>query len=147
MNELNEFLNLIAESKKDYQQNDPVGMKIEEVKEHFKPDIMSLFAQLSEIADNIRPMEEVFPDNLLEIYRDERPKEVIQETPDESTQTETVVEEVPFPAPKTEVDSIQQYIDNFKGATFQQPDVPRVDPTVKAVQDKLKFLEQWREIY
>jgi hypothetical protein len=143
MSDLDDFLKLVAEGKQDYKQNDPVGKKLEEVKEHVKTDILSLFAQLSDIADNVRPMEEVFPDNLLEIYQDEHISEVIQETPDESTQTETMVEEVPFPAPKTETDSVKKYIQNFNNASFQQPDVPKVDPTIKAVQDKLKFLEQW----
>lgn len=143
MNELNDFLKLVAEGKQDYKQNDPVGKKLEEVKEHVKTDILSLFAQLSDIVDNVRPMEEVFPDNLLEIYEDEHISEVIQETPDESTQSETLVEEVPIPAAKTEADAIAAYAASFKDASFQQPDVPKVDPTIKAVQDKLKFLEQW----
>jgi hypothetical protein len=133
MNELNDFLKLIAEGKQDYKQNDPVGKKLEEVKENVKTDLNSLFAQLSEI---------VIEDPVSIIKEDD--ETVFQPSLEEvSIQEQVAQEEVPFPTPKTEADAIAAYAANFKNASFQQPDVPRVDPTIKAVQDKLKFLEQW----
>lgn len=146
MSDLDDFLKLIAEGKKDYQQNDPVGKKLEEVKTHVKSDLSSLFAQLSEIADNVRPLESEFQissDDLWELYQDDEQttEKVLHETPTESIEEASLVEEMP-PA-KTEADSIAAYAKHFKNASFQQPDVPKIDPTIKAVQDKLKFLEQW----
>ena len=133
MNELNDFLKLIAEGKQDYKQNDPVGKKLEEVKENVKTDLNSLFAQLSEI---------VIEDPVSIIKEDD--ETVFQPSLEEvRIQEQVAQEEVPFPTPKTEADAIAAYAANFKNASFQQPDVPRVDPTIKAVQDKLKFLEQW----
>lgn len=122
MNELNDFLKIIAEGKQDYKQNDPIGKKLEEVKENVKTDIDVLFSQLFEIATQ---------------------EPIFQPTHEEVGIQEQIVEAAPFPVPKTEKDSIKAYTTYFKNASFQQPDVPRVDPTFKAIQDKLKFLEQW----
>lgn len=138
MSELNDFLKLIEEGKRDYEQNDPVGKKLEEVKQNIQGDIASLFAQLSEISDHIRPDEVLDKEIVVEPIH-----EVIQEISEESVKSEVLVEDVPMPKPKTEEDSIQQYVKYFKDSSFQQPDVPKIDPTIKAVQDKLKFLEQW----
>ncbi len=157
MSEFNDFFKLIAEGKQDYKENDPVGKRLEEVKhnikgdlsllfgqigeakvndpvnkrietvkEHVKTDLNSLFAQLSEIVSNQEPAEAEQVETILD--------EIIEELP--------IVEDSPIP-PKTEQDSIKAYADYFKDASFQQPDVPIIDPTIKAVQDKLKFLEQW----
>ena len=157
MSEFNDFFKLIAEGKQDYKENDPVGKRLEEVKhnikgdlsllfgqigeakvndpvnkrietvkEHVKTDLNSLFAQLSEIVSNQEPIEVEQVETILD--------EIIEELP--------IVEDSPIP-PKTEQDSIKAYADYFKDASFQQPDVPIVDSTIKAVQDKLKFLEQW----
>jgi hypothetical protein len=157
MSEFNDFFKLIAEGKQDYKENDPVGKRLEEVKhnikgdlsllfgqigeakvndpvnkrietvkEHVKTDLNSLFAQLSEIVSNQEPVEVEQVETILD--------EIIEELP--------IVEDSPIP-PKTEQDSIKAYADYFKDASFQQPDVPIVDSTIKAVQDKLKFLEQW----
>ena len=157
MSEFNDFFKLIAEGKQDYKENDPVGKRLEEVKhnikgdlsllfgqigeakvndpvnkrietvkEHVKTDLNSLFAQLSEIVSNQEPVEVEQVETILD--------EIIEELP--------IVEDSPIP-PRTEQDSIKAYADYFKDASFQQPDVPIVDSTIKAVQDKLKFLEQW----
>ena len=128
MSEFNDFFKLIAEGKQNYKENDPIGKRLEEVKEHVKTDLNSLFTQLSEIVSKPEPIvEQVIQ---VEVILDE----IIEELP--------IVEDAPI-LPKTEVDSIKAYADYFKDATFQQPDVPKIDPTIKAVQDKLKFLEQW----
>ena len=125
MNELNEFLNLIAEGKKEAEEQDIGGKFIKDLSERIRGSnpFITLDYELESIGENDETL--------------------IQEAPDVANKTETLVEEVPFPAPKTEADSVEQYLKYFKDASFQQPDVPKVDPSLKAIQDKLKFMEQW----
>lgn len=54
--------------------------------------------------------------------------------------TEVVVPEVKPAAEQVPMDKINKYLS--RGASFQQPDPEVADPTIRALQDKLKFLEQ-----
>ena len=157
MSEFNDFFKLIAEGKQDYKENDPVGRRLEEVKENIKGDLSSLFGQLGEakVNDPINKRMETVKEHvktdlnslfaqLSEIVSNQEPAEAeqVESVLDEIIEELPIVEDSPIP-PKTEQDSIKAYADYFKDASFQQPDVPIIDPTIKAVQDKLKFLEQW----
>lgn len=149
MSNFDDFLKVVAEAKQDYKQNDPIGKKLEEVKTHVKSDLASLFSELANLVDKQETLntefEEVLQDNLWELYQEDEQttEEVLHETLTETSEPAPMVEEVPMPQPKTEADAIAAFAASFKNASFQQPDVPKVDPTIKAVQDKLKFLEQW----
>jgi hypothetical protein len=133
MSDLKDFLNLIAEGKQDYKQNDFIGKKLEEVKEHVKIDLGQLFAELSVITakDQQKSVQEVHDEH------------VLLSTLTETIEPASVGKEEELPTIQEEPDPIQAYKTYFKDASFQQPDVPTVDPTIKAVQDKLKFIEQW----
>lgn len=117
MNEIDEFLKIISEGKQDYIQNDPVERRLSEVKSSISDDLLKLFDEMGTISSQIK-IQEVVSEEVIE-----KEPELIQEAPVE--------------------DSVEKYVINFKNASFQQPDVPKIDPNIKAVQDKLKFLEQW----
>ena len=127
MSEFEDFLKLVAEGKKDYKKNDPVGKKLEEVKLNVKSDLGSLFAQLSEIVTKVEPLEV--------IEQIEEASQIVEET---------LIEEVPLPQikpasqqySKTELDKI------YTGKSFQQPDPDLVTPQMDAIRQKLKFMEQ-----
>jgi hypothetical protein len=127
MSEFDDFLRLIVEGKKDAEEKDIGGKFLKELSVRIKGSNPFI----SEV------------NSLAEDSNDENFETDIQDSSKEFVETQTLVEEVPFPEPKTEQDSVQKYIDSFKNASFQQPDVPKVDPAIRAVQDKLKFLEQW----
>jgi hypothetical protein len=131
MSEFEDFLKLVAEGKKDYKENDPVGKKLEEVKQNIKSDLGSLFAQLSEIATKVEPLEGRFDEVIIEVA--EQIEEVAQ-----------IIEEVPVPEIKP---ASQQYspaeIEKIHtGKSFQQPDPELVTPQMDDIRKKLKFMEQ-----
>lgn len=119
MSELSDFLKLIAEGKK----TDPVAIKAKEQREHIqevvKEDLSSLFAELS--------------------FLKTKQKEVV----------EPIVEETKIPAEpvilkpevkaKNVMDDVGKYL---KDKSFQQPEPDKVAPELRAVTEKIKFLEQ-----
>lgn len=162
MSEFEDFFKLIAEGKQDYKKNHPIGKRLEEVKhnikgdlsslfsqlgeakvnepvdermetvkEHIKTDLDSLFAQLSEITSKVEPIEDEQVETILEEIEDELPidEEISEELVDEVIEDET----------------IKNYTEAINNSIFKQPDLPTptVEPNFKALQDKLKFLEQW----
>jgi hypothetical protein len=77
-------------------------------------------------------------------------QKIIEETKDELVQTNTIEEiisEETLPDSPTEqslADRAAQLIKDIpKKDSFQQPNIPFVDGSMKAIQDKLRFLEQW----
>jgi len=131
MSEFNDFFKLIAEGKQDYKENDPIGKKLEEVKQNVKSDLGSLFAQLSEIATKVEPLEGRFDEVIIEVA--EQIEEVAQ-----------IIEEVPVPEIKP---ASQQYSPTelkkiHTGKSFQQPDPDLVTPQMDDIRTKLKFMEQ-----
>ena len=54
MSELNDLFKVIAEGKKHYEENDPKGKKLKEVKEHVKVDLNDIFSQLTELKENLQ---------------------------------------------------------------------------------------------
>lgn len=127
MNEFNDFFKLIAEGKKDYKENDPIGIHLEKVKEHAKNDLSSLFSQLSQISSKKESIKDI--DLGIVITEEEL---VVEDT----------IEEIVAPIIE-EASNIEAYTEAFSSSIFQQPEVAVIEPNIKAVQDKLKFLEQW----
>jgi hypothetical protein len=123
MSDLNDFLKLVSEAKK----TDPVAIKAKEQKEYIqevvKTDLGSLFAELAALKKKPELIEEVL---------------VIEPEP--------IVEEVPLPViptPEVKAKTIASEVDKYLTTkSFQQPDPDKVDPNIKAIQDKMKFLEQ-----
>lgn len=80
---------------------------------------------------------------LSELKQELHPSKIVQENKVEDEQpllTEVIVPEV---KPASQIHT-QSEIDKYlrRGASFQQPDPNVVDPNTKAIQEKLKFLEQ-----
>jgi hypothetical protein len=122
MSDLNDFLKLVSEAKK----TDPVAVKAKEQKEYIqevvKTDLGSLFAELAAL----------------------KKKPVVEEVL--VIKPEPIVEEVPLPViptPEVKVKTIASDVDRYlTNKSFQQPDPDKVDPNIKAIQEKMKFLEQ-----
>lgn len=162
MSEFEDFLKLVAEGKKDYKENDPVGKKLEEVKQNIKSDLGSLFGQLSEakVNDPVNKKIETVKQNvksdlgslfaqLSEIATKVEPlegrfDEVIIEVAEQIEEVAQIVEEVPVPEIKpasqqyspTEIEKIHT------GKSFQQPNPDLVAPQMDDIRKKLKFMEQ-----
>ena len=162
MSEFEDFLKLVAEGKQDYKQNDPVGKKLEEVKQNIKSDLGSLFGQLSEakVNDPVNKKIETVKQNvksdlgslfaqLSEIATKVEPlegrfDEVIIEVAEQIEEVAQIVEEVPVPEIKP---ASQQYspaeIEKIHtGKSFQQPNPDLVAPQMDDIRKKLKFMEQ-----
>jgi archaellum component FlaC len=162
MSEFEDFLKLVAEGKKDYKENDPVGKKLEEVKLNIKSDLGSLFGHLSEakINDPINKKIETVKENvksdlgslfaqLSEIATKVEPlegrfDEIIIEVAEQIEEVAQIIEEVPVPEIKP---ASQQYspaeIEKIHtGKSFQQPDPDLVTPQMDDIRKKLKFMEQ-----
>lgn len=141
MSELSEFAKLIAEGKKQRQQEkqqsineiseffsavakgkveNPTHQIISKIKESVATDLSSLFSQLNPILP-------------AEIKSD--PSSSVKET---TVEENPIVEQTENPNKVVESE-IDKY---FRNASFQQPNPDKVDPSIKAIQDKLKFLEQ-----
>lgn len=167
MSELNDFLKILAEGKKQKESTkqeakkdlgdfltsvaeakaaDPKHQMLKEVKAGVQSDLKDLFSQLN----SSKPVSIDKIDSLVEsvelINQIEGPQivgEFILEDGkflDPTTLTEVVVPEIKPAAEmytKAEIDALLKH-----NASFQQPDPEKVDPNFKAVQNKLKFLEQ-----
>lgn len=149
MSELNDFLQLIAEAKKEKKAHveevkvgmtdffeavaqakaeDPKHQLIKKVKENVKQDISSLFEQLASAKQvPVEKIEEIVETVEL-IESVEEPQPIVEEVIIEPIVEKTEVEKLAAALPKD---------------SFQQPEVPKVAPEIKVITDKLKFLEQW----
>lgn len=124
MSDLKDFLRLVSEAKK----TDPVAIKAKEHKEHIqevaKADLGSLFAELAAL----------------------KKKPIVEEVVVQVAEPEPIVEEVPvpvIPTPEVKAKKVALDVDKYlTNKSFQQPDPDKVDPNLKAIQEKMKFLEQ-----
>ena len=143
MSDLNDFLKLVAEGKK----NTPSGRvkKIEEeVKTNVKSDLSSLFAQLAEVKtpqERLAAGEPVPISELPEIQA-----EIAQAIQDGTVDIQGELNEVALPTPIGKVPETAQLPDIDKylktKSVTTQPDEPYTNQ-FKQVNDKLKFLERW----
>jgi hypothetical protein len=151
MNELSDLFKLVAEAKK----TDPVAIKTKEIKENIKEDLGSIFGEIASIKQQDpavqkskqikQHIQEVVKDDLGSLFSElaalKKPKEPEVEIVEE---VQPIVEEVLVEiAPVIEQPPTVPEIDKYlTGKSFQQPDPDKVDPNIKAIQDKLKFMEQ-----
>lgn len=139
--QLGDFLGIVAEAKA----QDPKHQMMKEVKKNLKHDIGNLFEQLQQSV----PVHEEKIDRLVESVQlvNEIESNVVGEFIiedgrflDPVTLTEVAVPEIKPAAEmytKAEIDDLLKH-----NASFQQPDPKIVDANINAVQQKLKFLEQ-----
>ena len=130
MSELNDFLKLISEGKK----NDPVAVKAKEfestIKESVKSDLSSLFSELSSLKQKKAQLIEAKP-------------ELIEE---EKIQEEVITEVAPpLPTPIGKVPVAVQIpdIDKYLKTKSITPQADPLTNEFKQVSDKIKFLERW----
>ena len=151
MNDLSDLFKLVAEAKK----TDPVAVKTKEIKENIKEDLGSIFGEIASIkqqdpavqkSKEIKEhIQEVVKGDLGSLFSElaalKKPKEpeieIIEEV--EPLVEEVLVEVAPTIEEPPTVPEIDKY---FTGKSFQQPEPDRVDPNIKSLQDKMKFLEQ-----
>lgn len=142
--ELNDFLKLVAEAKA----KDPKHQALKQVKENAKADLDSLLTQLSQVKAT-DPQEK-----LIKKVKENVAKDVtamlsdLQSTPQPEKLTEAVefIEEIVEPkTPEQRQDDVTKYLSALPkdSHSFQQPIAPEISNEMKAVTDKLKFLEQW----
>ena len=161
MSELNDFLKLIAEGKK----TDPTAVKAKEIKENIKNDLGDLFTEMARIKEqdpvvikareHKQHIQEVVKNDLGSLFAElaslkKQAEEIIapEVTPEpdpiiEDLVVEKIYTEPPTePIPASEIHSKTEIDKYLTGKSFQQPNPPKVDPNVLAIQDKIKFLEQ-----
>ena len=146
MTDLNDLFKVIAEGKKDYEENNPQGKIIKEVKENAKADLNDIFAQLTAMKTDL--------ENQLEVLESKREEQIINEISTlvaEETLTEEnpelrtvkVPETVKLPTPEENKIGTKYAVDRYlKTASFQQPDPDTVSKDVDDIRAKIKFLEQ-----
>lgn len=171
MNELNEFLKLMADGKK----TDPVAIKNKELKQNIKEDLGGLFSQLSSLkaedpkAQQSKKIEaqvhEGVKADLGSLFAElaslkNKKDEILEEHPELVEQEitpiveELLVEVSPVNTPIGEVPAEQQEptiadlpaIDKYlKSPQFQEPEKPSIDAgrEINLINNKMKFLEQW----
>lgn len=129
MTDLNDFFKSIAIAKA----KDPKEQAVKQVKEKIQGDLSSLFEQLSNIANSNKSLGTKVNSQQIEIIEEK----VITEV------STTRVEEPK--SPKERADSVEKYLNAIPkdSHTFQQPIIEPVPQEFKAIQDKMKFLEQW----
>jgi hypothetical protein len=124
MSELSDFLKLIAEGKK----TDPVAVKAKEQREYIqevvKEDLGSLFSQLATLKNKQKEVQVQAP--------------IVEEVLIERIYTEPPTE----PIPAAQVHSTSEIDKYLTTKSFQQPNPDKVSPELKALTEKVKFLEQ-----
>lgn len=125
--EMDDFFKMVAEVKK----QDPKQQLISKVKANVANDIGGLFEQLKSIPRSINVPD--IPEPIIEQI-----EELVEEV-QSLEEIETLVEIVPIEEPNP----IEKLAEAMPKQSFQQPEVPKVNPEFKAITDKLKFLEQW----
>lgn len=135
MTDLNDLFKVIAEGKKDYEENNPQGKIIKEVKDNLKSDLSKLFEELASLEKQVTILEEQHKETLETI-------EVVEAT-DPELNTIKVPETVKLPTPEENKIGTKYAVDRYlKTASFQQPDPDTVSKDVDDIRAKIKFLEQ-----
>lgn len=132
MSDLNELFKVLAEGKKDFENNNPISKKVKETKEHVKEDLNDLFAQLAALNEQLVKVESE------EEIINEVSTLIAEETLDETEEviTNVITEVAPVGVMTPEVDKY------LTGKSFQQPNPDVVSKDVDAIRNKIKFLEQ-----
>ena len=122
---LGDFLSVVAEAKS----QDPKHQMLKGVKKRVQEDIIDIFGQLKE-------SKPILVEKIDEVVK----TVTLIEKAESEFISEVVVPEVKPAAEQVPMDQIDKYL--RQNASFQQPNPDPVDPNIRAVQDKLKFLEQ-----
>ena len=135
MANFNDFLNIISEAKA----QDPKRQIIKRVKESIQEDLTSLFSQLESPNKNETDKLSGFTEQI----KEEVHEKIVENS--ETVQKETFTEEVNFKTSEERSEDVTKYLRALPkdSHSFQQPIIEPVPKEFKAVQDKLKFLEQW----
>lgn len=126
MSDLGDLFKVIAEGKKDYETNDPVGQKLKVVKEATRSDLSKLFEELASLQKQVDILEESKQEDM--IVEDM----LTEEIPVIATQAERQAE--------VQTD-VTKYLKDG-GKSFQQPNPDLVSKDIDAIRQKMKFLEQ-----
>ena len=135
MSDLNELFKVLAEGKKHYEENDPKGKKLKEVKEHVKVDLNDIFSQLVSVKKQLEEqLETIEAQQVITEYREPSKAEL---------NTTIIPQDIELPTPEERSVGIKYDVDRYlKTASFQQPDPDTVSPDVNDIRAKIKFLEQ-----
>ena len=156
MSELNDFLSLIAEAKK---QN-----PVEKVKENAKSDLGNIFAQLAEekrkdpVAQKAKRIEKQVSESVksdlgslfAQLASIQQRVEILPEETEGKAEAQQILAEVmlePEPVPEevkeetgVDMEEVSKYL---TGKTFQQPNPDAPSRDIDDIRQKIKFLEQW----
>ena len=153
MSELSDFLKLIAEGKK----TDPVAIKTKEIKENIKGDLGNLFSEMARIKEQDpatikakeqkQHIQEVVKEDLGSLFSQlselkAKQKELQEQVPAEVLVERIYTEPPTEPVPAAKVHSTSELDKYLTNKSFQQPNPDKVPPELKAVTEKIKFLEQ-----
>jgi hypothetical protein len=128
--ELNELFKVIAEGKKQYEETDPVGKKLKEVKENAKIDLGALFSQLTELKEGL--------EKELVIVESKQEDMIVEDMLNEEIPAQPIIHTPEVRAAQVNAD-VNKYL---TGKSFQQPKPEVVNPDVESIRMKIKFLEQ-----
>lgn len=129
-NELNDFLRVISEGKKDAIESNPGKKALKHLGESLHAS--NPFLQVTPNPKQVDVIERI------EVSVDEVVNEEL--VPVVEYLPEATVPEVKPAAEQVPMDQINKYL--ARNASFQQPDPEVVDPNFRALQEKIKFLEQ-----
>lgn len=127
MSDLNELFKVLAEGKKHYEENDPTGKKLKQVKDHAKSDLSKLFEELSSLQKQVDKLEESKQEDMIveDMLTEEIPYQAVIHTPEVKAK---------------QVDSdVNKYLTD---KSFQQPNPDIVNKDIEAIRKKMQFLEQ-----
>lgn len=134
MSELNDFLKAISDGKKQAIESNPGKKALKKLEESLHTDnpFANLPARVTVVEKTVEGTKEVVGEFILEDGKFTHAADTVL--------TEVVVPEVKPAAEQVPMDVIDKYLK--QNASFQQPNPDKVDPNTRAIQDKLKFLEQ-----
>lgn len=130
MSDLSELFKVLAEGKKHYEENDPKGIKIKQVKNNVKEDLSSLFAQLTELKEGL--------EKELVIAEAKQEDMIVEDMLTEEIPAQPVIHTPEVKAKQVNSD-INKYLTD---KSFQQPQPEVVNKDVESIRMKIKFLEQ-----
>lgn len=149
MNDLSDLFKLVAEAKK----TDPVALQAKEIKENIKEDLGNVFGELSQIKqqDPVAKKSKEIKEHIHEVVKEDlgslfselaslkqaKEQPVIEEP--QPIVEEILVEVAPEIKEPPTIPEIDKYL---TGKSFQQPEPDLVDPNIRALQEKMKFMEQ-----
>jgi hypothetical protein len=136
--DLNDLFKVIAEGKKHYEETDPVGKKLKEVKDNAKVDLSALFSQLTALKEDL--------EKELVIAEAQHEQKIINEIATLVAE-ETLTEEIPaqpvIHTPEVRAAQVNADVDRYlTDKSFQQPEPDLVAKNVEDIRNKIKFLEQ-----